>query len=462
MYKSILDNLPGNVFIIDENGKTIFWNKKSLEITGYSENDLMRMKPEDFFNPDEKNGIESLIQEINKKGEGAAELTFITKSGKKLPFYYSGSLVEFNNKKCIMGIGVDITQKKQIDDAIKESEDKFKTIFESSPDALLLVDRKGKIIEINNKVYEWLGYKKENLIGTNLIRLPFLGRKEKVIVMKNFFARMKGEEIKPYELEFKTKDGKSLLGEVNATIIHSSNDEKITDLIRVANIYDKKEREFFQGQHTQEMEVLNTVAMAGNRAKTIQDVMKTIIDSTIALFGYDGGCIYLVEDDKTAVVKYSNGFSSSNLNLLQEIDINAEPYRKVFIEGKEIISSNYPKMNPIHVKELKIISLASIPLKSENKIIGALNMAMFKPHIFSDFEKETLKSIGRESGIVFSKVMLNEELKTKTEALENSKNILERKVKNLERFTRLSVGRELKMMELKKRIKELEKLKEDK
>ena len=71
-----------------------------------------------------------------------------------------------------------------------QGEEKYRKIFELSPEAIAILDRKGKLLDINGKVYDLLGYKPKEIIGKNLLQLPFLSKEAKAIVVKNFLKRM--------------------------------------------------------------------------------------------------------------------------------------------------------------------------------------------------------------------------------------------------------------------------------
>ncbi len=77
------------------------------------------------------------------------------------------------------------------------SEERFRTMFELSPEAIVLVDKSQKIITINKKVHDWLGYEPEEIIGKPISKLPFFTVKSLFKVQRHFKQRIQGRDIPP-------------------------------------------------------------------------------------------------------------------------------------------------------------------------------------------------------------------------------------------------------------------------
>ncbi len=118
----------------------------------------------------------------------------------------------------------DITSRIKIEKALEESEKKYRNIFENSPQGFILLDTEGRIIDVNKKICDWLGYKPEEILGKDHILYPFLTKAGKITAMRKFVQRLTGKTIPAYELEFVTKSGEIFLGEVVAMQIRDDKD----------------------------------------------------------------------------------------------------------------------------------------------------------------------------------------------------------------------------------------------
>ena len=90
----------------------------------------------------------------------------------------------------------------------QKDESLFKAVFESANDSLFLVDKKGNILDFNNRLTEIGGYEKEELVGKNTRSLAGkVTRKSLVIMITNFLKRMANISVPPYEVEMYKKNG---------------------------------------------------------------------------------------------------------------------------------------------------------------------------------------------------------------------------------------------------------------
>ena len=83
----------------------------------------------------------------------------------------------------------------------------YKMVFEISPEAIVVLDKRGTVLKANDRIFEWIGYKPEEIIGKKILKLPIMTKESKSIVKKNFLKRMLGLNVNPYTLDFAKKNG---------------------------------------------------------------------------------------------------------------------------------------------------------------------------------------------------------------------------------------------------------------
>ncbi len=137
----------------------------------------------------------------------------------------------------------DITLRHEAKIALKKSEEKYRKIFELSPEAIVLLDRQGNVLDVNNRLYEWLGYYPENIIGKNLLDLPYLPDESKKIAMEVFSRRIQGEKIQPYELEFIGLNNERKFGWIMGAPLKNEEGNYDHDLVMISDITDRKKFE---------------------------------------------------------------------------------------------------------------------------------------------------------------------------------------------------------------------------
>ncbi|MGF3585269.1 MAG: PAS domain-containing protein [Thermoplasmatota archaeon] len=108
-------------------------------------------------------------------------------------------------------------------------------------DPVVIVDKKGKFLEISDKVEVMTGVKKEELIGMNFIKTNFITAKSKAILVKNLAKRMLGEILDTYEIEAISKDGK--IWQLQVKGIKIEYDNKPADLVVFHDVSKQKKME---------------------------------------------------------------------------------------------------------------------------------------------------------------------------------------------------------------------------
>jgi len=125
LFQSLIESLPGIFYLCDKNYKILRWNK-NLEITsGYSADEILRMKALDFIAEADRGLAKQREEEVFTKSSPYNEVNLLTKNGKKIPFNFSAIAIPIDNMPCIVGVGIDISDRKQAEDALKKMEEEL-------------------------------------------------------------------------------------------------------------------------------------------------------------------------------------------------------------------------------------------------------------------------------------------------------------------------------------------------
>ncbi|RPJ15478.1 MAG: HAMP domain-containing protein, partial [Desulfobacteraceae bacterium] len=115
---SVMNSLPGVFYLFDEQGHFLRWNKNFEMVTEYSPEEISKMSPLDLFSGEDKELLASRIKDVFIKGEETAEAYFVTKSGRRIPYYFTGIRANIGSRNFLVGVGIDITLKKQNEEAL--------------------------------------------------------------------------------------------------------------------------------------------------------------------------------------------------------------------------------------------------------------------------------------------------------------------------------------------------------
>lgn len=169
---SIVNSLPGIFYLFDSNGKFLRWNKQFEIVSGYSSEEISQMTPDMFFEGEEKIYIRERIMQVFTQGVSDAEASFVSKTGNRIPHYLSGILTTYDEIPCLIGTGIDISERKKAEKELYDSEQKYKMLFEKNPLPMwMFTIPERNIIEVNNAAVSHYGYTREEFLNLNLLDL---------------------------------------------------------------------------------------------------------------------------------------------------------------------------------------------------------------------------------------------------------------------------------------------------
>jgi PAS domain S-box-containing protein len=147
---SFINSLPGVFYLYDSDGKFLRWNRNFEKVTGYTEEEIKDMHPSQLFEEgEERNKVVERISEVFVNGFAEVEANFLLKDRRKIPYYFNGWKIEYENKPCLIGVGLDISDRKKAEEKLLTSENKLRAFFRSTPDPSVLLGAQGELLAFN-------------------------------------------------------------------------------------------------------------------------------------------------------------------------------------------------------------------------------------------------------------------------------------------------------------------------
>lgn len=174
--ESIINSLPGVFYLCNQDRKFLRWNKNWEEISGYASEEISQMNPGDFFDLNDRQSMSEKISSIFETGEDNIRVNFLLKTGKTIPYFFTGKRIDYEGQPGIVGIGLDLSELTLAQETLRKNEEKLRTLIEQASDGISIADENYYFVEVNNKFCEMLGYSREELLQLKmtdlLTRLP--------------------------------------------------------------------------------------------------------------------------------------------------------------------------------------------------------------------------------------------------------------------------------------------------
>ena len=144
-------------------------------------------------------------------------------------------------------------------------EERYKAVFESAGDIMMLFDKKGKIIDVNGKSLDINGYSKEEVVGKDIrVLSKILTKKSMARVVTNLLKRMAGFEVPPYEIDLIKKTGELLTFEISAQPLRKGG-KIIGDLGILRDVTERKRADQEILQKSSDINLINIINEAANQ-----------------------------------------------------------------------------------------------------------------------------------------------------------------------------------------------------
>lgn len=213
------------IILIDNNGNISFWNPAAEKIFGFKKEEIQGKNIHKILAPEKyKETINHAFAKFQKSGRGNAinkiiEVDALKKNGESIAVELSLSSIKIDGKWCAVGIVKDISLRKQAEEALKESEEKYKNLFNNAEVAIYRTKQDGSgFLDVNEKFLSIIGYTREELIGRPSV-LNWADpeeRKEMIRILK------KDGHVQDYEVKLLNKNNEVLNCITSLKLYHDS------------------------------------------------------------------------------------------------------------------------------------------------------------------------------------------------------------------------------------------------
>jgi PAS domain S-box-containing protein len=267
LYRTLVETSPDGITLVDMDTNIVMTNEQGAKNLGYTLKEVMGKSSFDLIAPEDAPRIMETVQDLVEKGKiSNVEFNFIHKDGSRVPIEYNAALVldENGEPMYLMGISRNISERKKAENIIKESEEKYSNLFQSSNDAIFLHDLDGNIIDVNQKVLDLLGYSKKVAKKLNVSKFH---PKEELEKSKNAFKVIMEKGQVNFEIDFKKNNGEVFPAEVSSSLFEIGGKNVIQGIVR-----DITERKKAEAAIRESEELYKSLVEASPDAVTVTDL----------------------------------------------------------------------------------------------------------------------------------------------------------------------------------------------
>ena len=216
-YRSLFQHNPAMVYALDRQGRYTSVNTAALRISGYSEEDIGKMGFANVMAPEYLETVKRNYARALNGEPQSYEAVMIAKDGRRIDIHITGTPIIIDGEIIgVYGIAEDITERKQMERLLRESEEKYRTVVENMHDVLYRTDNEGIITLVSPAITRLLGVESvEQVIGKNLARDIYANPEERARILE--LIKAKGEVI-DLEVNLRRADGQIITVAANSHI----------------------------------------------------------------------------------------------------------------------------------------------------------------------------------------------------------------------------------------------------
>ncbi|MHB8897869.1 MAG: sensor histidine kinase [Thermoguttaceae bacterium] len=209
-YRLLAETTNDLIWEVDHNGVYTYVNPRTKELIGYEPEELIGKTPFELMPPDEAERIRALFDEKLASGEGLEriEIARLSKDGRQLVNEINVSTVLDSAGTCcgFRGISRDITQRKQIEESLRQDHEELQAIYDGMVDGLLIADIETKrFVRANHAICKMLGYSEEEVLSLSVMDIH--PPDDLANVLEHFEAQAQGRAVVAENLTVLRKNG---------------------------------------------------------------------------------------------------------------------------------------------------------------------------------------------------------------------------------------------------------------
>ena len=404
-------NHPLPMFVYDlETLAFLEVNEAAIEKYGYSREEFQGLTIKDIRPAED---IDRLVANLAQKRpalQHSGAWQHRLKNGTLIDVEITSHTLEFEGHKAALVMAQDITERKLAEEALRESEERYRQLFENSPIGIYRTTPDGHILASNPALIRMLGFSRfEQLSQRNLER----GEADATYSRKIFKEQLEREgRITGLEAEWRRRDNTPIFVRENTQVIRDETGATLYYEGTVEDITERKQAEEKIERRNRELEALNATILDIASPHPLPELLHIIVERACTLLNTTNGGLYLCDEARQevrCVVSYNT--SRVFTGTILKYGEGAAGY--VAQTGEPLMIDDYriwPGRAKVYASVQEFERMLSVPMKWEGRMIGVIHALRARENLFNEDDLELLTVFANHAALAVEQARLYETL----------------------------------------------------
>jgi PAS domain S-box-containing protein len=344
------------------------------------------------------------------------EANFVAKDGTLTPYFFTGLKITLNGKDCLLGVGIDITERKQVEDALQRSEQVLQLFVEYAPAAIAMFDRDMRYIATSRRYHLDYDLGDQVLVGRSHYDVfPEMPERWKEIHRRCLAGAIERSGGDPFLrtggkldwVRWEIHPWYENTGEIGGIILFS---EVITE---------RRQAEEEIHRRAEELTALNNLGRTVNQTLSPETVVSASIKETLRVVQPDLAFLFLREGEKLHLAGFGPESARGTMADMPEHRVGECMCGLAVSQGKALYSRDIftdLRCTWEECKKAGLRSFAALPLKSGDEIIGVLGLASAGERVFEG-QAVFLETLAGQIAAGLRNALLHEQVQRRVQEL---------------------------------------------
>jgi PAS domain S-box-containing protein len=450
LYRTAFEDAPTGIAILDLDGRFLRVNEALCRILGRGEQDLMSQTWRDVTHPEDRGVQEAYERDALAGGDRifSWEKRYLRPDGSEVATLTSRSLVRDEEGVSLYFITqvIDISERKQAEEALRAREEETRRILETAQDAFISMDATGQITDWNRQAEITFGWSRDDAVGRTLADtiIPPRFREAHWAGLRTFLETGEGPVLNQrLELVGLRRDGTEFPVELTIWPLPAGEEVRFNALVH--DISERTEAQAELNRQREELTALHETTLDLIRRLEPTSLLGAILSRAASLIGTDHGYLYVLDEGAdTLVVRAGIGMFAEFLGY--RVGRGEGLAGRVWEAGEPIAIEDYRSWEGGLAEFSMIRAAMALPLRAANEIVGVMGLVHLEEGpVFGSAQMDLLGRFGRLASVALDNARLYSAAQDELRERARAEKELERAADELQRANaELRISDELK------------------